>query len=89
MKWMTDIPQEIKDDFPVTQGWWYVVHRTVPKQDLPQVDIKNPERTLREWEKHYTWIPLLYGFPNHQIGQNAMTPTRNTKEPNDTQTSDR
>jgi hypothetical protein len=89
MKWMTDIPQEIKDDFPGTQGWWYVVHRTVPKKDLPKVDIKNPEKTLQEWEKYYTWIPLMYGFPNHQVGQKATTPRRNTKEPSDTQTGDR
>jgi hypothetical protein len=48
LKRVTDIPQDIKNDFPGAQGWWYVVDRTVPKKNLPWADIKNTEKTLSE-----------------------------------------
>jgi hypothetical protein len=67
LKWVTDIPRALREDYPEAEGWWHVVHRTIPEKDLPPIDMENPEKTMREWEKYYTWVPLGYRLPNNRI----------------------
>lgn len=70
LRWVSDIPQAIKDDFPEAKGWWHVVHLTVSEKELPPIDIENPEKTIREWEKYYKWIPLHYSPSDNRMEGN-------------------
>lgn len=67
LKWVSDIPQVMKDDFPEAEGWWHVVHLTVPANELPPIDMENPDKTMSEWEKYYTWMPLYYRLPINRM----------------------
>ncbi|MBC8402661.1 MAG: hypothetical protein H8E14_14335 [Candidatus Marinimicrobia bacterium] len=67
LKWVSDIPQVMKDDFPEAEGWWHVVHRTIPAMNLPPIDMENLDMTMIEWEKYYIWIPLHYRLPNNRL----------------------
>jgi len=68
LKWASDAPEAIRRAYPDAEGWWHVVHRTVPASDLPPIDMENPDKTMREWEKYYIWSPLDYRLPNKEVG---------------------
>ena len=64
LKWSSDIPHRIRTDYPDATGWWYVVHRTVPVSELPEIDHDNLEDTLSKWDQYHTWVPLGYPLPD-------------------------
>jgi len=61
LKWVSPVPKAILKDYPEAEGWWHVLHRTVPEKDLPPIDMDNLEKTMSEREKYYRWVP--FGYP--------------------------